>query len=97
VNARATRHRLNGHPSADLLVDALRPLIAELLEPLERRLDDLERQLNGGERRWITLEEAARRLDCSPNAVRMRVSRGRLEARHQGRRLYVSADSVDNL
>lgn len=46
---------------------------------------------------WLTLAEAAERLSCSTDAVRMRVKRGRLEARHQGRRLYVSAESVERL
>ena len=47
--------------------------------------------------RWLTLAQAADRLGCSPDAVRMRVKRGRLDHRRQGRRLYVSAASVDEL
>lgn len=47
--------------------------------------------------RWLTLEAAAERLDCTPDAIRMRVKRGRLEARRHGRRVYVSAASVDTL
>jgi excisionase family DNA binding protein len=46
---------------------------------------------------WLTLEQAAERLGCSTDAVRMRVKRGRLEPRRQGRRLYVSRESVDGL
>jgi excisionase family DNA binding protein len=46
---------------------------------------------------WLTLAAAAERLDCSVDAVRMRVKRGRLQARHQGRRVYVSRASVDGL
>jgi excisionase family DNA binding protein len=46
---------------------------------------------------WLTLEQAAERLDCSTDAVRMRVKRGRLESRRQGRRLYVSRVSVDGI
>ena len=46
---------------------------------------------------WLTLEQAAERLDCSRDAVRMRVKRGRLVARRDGRRVYVSRDSVDRL
>jgi excisionase family DNA binding protein len=46
---------------------------------------------------WLTLDQAAERLDCSTDAVRMRVKRGRLESRRQGRRLYVSRDSVDGI
>lgn len=46
---------------------------------------------------WLTLAEAAERLGCTRDAVRMRINRGRLEHRRQGRRLYVSAASVDRL
>jgi hypothetical protein len=89
---------VNERASGELLLDALRPLVAELVEPLERRLAELERQLNGGRpRRWYTLEEAGERLGCSATAVRMRVKRGRLEGRYQGRRLYISAASIDRL
>jgi excisionase family DNA binding protein len=49
------------------------------------------------ERRWLTLSEAAERLGCTPDAVRMRIHRGRLDHRRHGRRLYVSAASVDRL
>jgi excisionase family DNA binding protein len=47
--------------------------------------------------RWLTLGQAAERLGCTPDAVRMRVQRGRLEHRRQGRRVYVSAEAVDRL
>ena len=46
---------------------------------------------------WLSVKQAAERLDCSPDAVRMRAKRGRLESRYQGRRLYVSRASVDAL
>ena len=46
---------------------------------------------------WLTLAEAAERLGCTPDAVRMRVNRGRLDSRRHGRRLYVSAASIDRL
>jgi excisionase family DNA binding protein len=46
---------------------------------------------------WLTLAEAAERLGCTPDAVRMRINRGRLEHRRHGRRLYVSSSSVDQL
>jgi excisionase family DNA binding protein len=48
-------------------------------------------------RAWLTLREAAEQLGCTPDAVRMRIKRGRLEHRRQGRRIYVSAASVDRL
>ena len=46
---------------------------------------------------WLTLDQEADRLACSVDAVRMRVKRGRLEARHHGRRVYVSRSSVDEI
>lgn len=46
---------------------------------------------------WYPVKEAARRLGVSEAAVRMRARRGRLLARRQGRRVYVSAASVDGL
>jgi excisionase family DNA binding protein len=48
-------------------------------------------------RRWLSLKEAGERLGVSSDAVRMRVNRGRLEASRHGRRLYVSAASVERL
>jgi len=75
----------------------------ELIETVAERaaaivLERLERDRspeNGA--RWLTLAQAGERLGCSPDAVRMRVKRGRLEHRRQGRRLYVAASSVDDL
>jgi excisionase family DNA binding protein len=88
----------NGRPDLDALLDALRPLVAAVVEPLEDRISELERQLDSARgRRWLTVDEAAEQLACSRAAVRMRVKRGRLEARRQGRRVYVSRDSVDRL
>jgi excisionase family DNA binding protein len=76
------------------LVKLLRPLVVELVtEELDRELAELRESAP----RWLTLEQAAARLGCSPGAVRMRARRGRLEYRYQGRRMYVSADSVDRL
>jgi excisionase family DNA binding protein len=81
--------------TGEALLEALRALVAELVdEQVARRLDELNRE-NGP--RWLTLEQAAEKLSCSPDAVRMRVRRGRLTHRYQGRRLYVSADAVDRL
>jgi helix-turn-helix protein len=76
------------------LVKLLRPLVVELVtEELDRELAELRESAP----RWLTLEQAAAPLGCSPGAVRMRARRGRLEYRYQGRRMYVSADSVDRL
>jgi excisionase family DNA binding protein len=66
------------------------------LEVIARRAADLV--LAESQRpEWLTLAQAAARLGCTSDAVRMRVKRGRLEARRQGRRLYVSAASVERL
>jgi excisionase family DNA binding protein len=77
--------------SAEDRVAIAEQVAAVVLEALEH-----ERTAKNGAR-WLTLEQAAKRLDCSPDAVRMRVKRKRLEGRRQGRRLYVSAASVDDL
>jgi excisionase family DNA binding protein len=76
------------------LREALRPLVTELVhEEVAQQIDERLRDRKA----WLTLAEAAERLGCSPDAVRMRARRGRLEHRYQGRRLYVSADAVDQL
>jgi excisionase family DNA binding protein len=46
---------------------------------------------------WLTVAQAADLLGCSPDAVRMRIRRGRLAARRQGRRVYVARLSVVEL
>jgi excisionase family DNA binding protein len=76
----------------------------EVVAAIERLVDErVAAALAGAARpassspRWLTVAAAAERLGCSPDAVRMRVRRGRLEARRQGRRVYVSAASVDRL
>jgi excisionase family DNA binding protein len=75
------------------LVDVLEELITERVAAALATIAPAESR----EARWLTVEQAAERLGCSPDAVRMRVRRGRLEHRRQGRRLYVAADSVDRL
>jgi hypothetical protein len=74
------------------LLDALDELVAERVAAELACLD-----ASRGSPRWLTLEQAAAQLGCSPAAVRMRASRGRLEKRRHGRRLYVSASSVAEL
>jgi excisionase family DNA binding protein len=64
---------------------------------VEARVEQALAQHEKRERVWLTLKEAAERLGCSPDAVRMRVKRGRLDHRRQGRRLYVSALSIERL
>jgi hypothetical protein len=86
------RERLAAVLAPDLL-DALDALVAERVAAELARLD-VHRDSGP---RWLTVEQAAQRLGCSPAAVRMRASRGRLTTRHQGRRVYVAAASVDDL
>jgi excisionase family DNA binding protein len=74
------------------LVDALEQLVAETV-----RNQLAAAGAAAPSRRWLTVVEAAEKLACSERAIYMRVHRGRLEHRHQGRRLYVSAVSVDEL
>lgn len=74
---------LVAHPRLQALVEAR----------VERALAERDHR----DRRWLTLKEAAEQLGCTPDAVRMRINRGRLEHRRHGRRLYVSAASIDRL
>jgi excisionase family DNA binding protein len=46
---------------------------------------------------WLTVHQAADMLGCSPDAVRMRIRRGRLISCRQGRRVYVARRSVVEL
>jgi excisionase family DNA binding protein len=46
---------------------------------------------------WLTVPQVAALLGCSPEAVRMRIRRGRLVTRRQGRRVYVARSSVVEL
>ena len=82
----------------DRLAAVLAPELVEALEELvaERVASELARIESSGPD-WLTFEQAGERLGCSPEAVRMRATRGRLERRHHGRRVYVSAASVATL
>jgi hypothetical protein len=82
----------------DRLASALSPELVEALEELvaERVASELARLETSGPE-WLTLDAAADRLGCSRDAVRMRAARGRLDTRHHGRRVYVSAASVATL
>jgi excisionase family DNA binding protein len=81
------------------MTDLALPIPDELVEAIATRAAEivLERLRPAEPREWLTLDEAAKRLGCSRDAVRMRGKRGRLETRHQGRRVYVSRKSVDEL
>lgn len=87
-DARARLERL----LAPAVVDAIEQLVeARVREELALR------DAQTVSRTWLTLEEAGEQLGCSPEAIRGRIRRGRLEARRQGRRVYVSAASVESL
>lgn len=68
-------------------VDALEAFVAERVEAA----------LSNAPTAWLTIDQSAARLGCSPDAVRKRVARGRLDTRRHGRRVYVSAASVGEL
>lgn len=87
-------------PWADGLLDELAMQLAthpgfEALVQARVEQTLAERESQG--RAWLTLTEAAELLSCTPDAVRMRINRGRLEHRRHGRRLYVSAASIEQL
>jgi Helix-turn-helix domain len=85
--------------SRDRLLAALSPELVAALEELvaDRVRQELHAARDEANAAWLTLEQAGELLDCTADAVRMRVKRGRLKARKQGRRLYVSAVSVERL
>ena len=83
-------------PEEAVLQCVARDLAQALLPLIDARVDEriaavLQQQR---QREWVTLAEAAKALDLSPAATRMRVKRGRLEGRTDGRRVYVKAASV---
>jgi excisionase family DNA binding protein len=81
------------------LAAALAPELLDALEDLvaERVAAELASRPAPQAAPWLTLEQAGELLGCSRDAVRMRASRGRLETRRHGRRIYVSAASVAEL
>ena len=73
---------------------------AEVVELIEALVVERVGELVGNGQEpapWLTLEQAGERLGCSVDAIRMRIKRGRLAARHDGRRVYVSRASVDGV
>lgn len=88
---REARDHLAAYVSADLLelVDAY------VDERIAAAFAAQSRPTEGNGSSWLTIAQAADILDCSADAVRMRIKRGRLEARKDGSRVYVSRRSVD--
>lgn len=60
----------------EVAAEAAREEVARLVQP----------------RRWLTLAEAAEEYGCTEAAMAMRVKRGTVESKRQGRRVYVRAD-----
>jgi hypothetical protein len=82
--------------SRDVLELALSPeLLAALDEHIREIVAEALREERAraarapSRREWLTLAEAANEFGCTPNAMRMRVTRGTIESKRQGRRVYV--------
>ena len=81
------------------LLDLL--LSPELVAALDEHIREVvaeairEERARQPRREWLPLAEAAREYGCSEDALRMRVNRGSVEARRQGRRLLVRAPETD--
>jgi hypothetical protein len=82
----------------DALIAALSP---ELLAALDERNREIARDVFRHEyarqqqRRWAPLAEAAQIFGCSSDALRMRIKRGSVEFRRQGRLLFVRVDDLE--
>jgi excisionase family DNA binding protein len=70
------------------LADALRSL-----EERIARLEERDRERDG--REWLTVDQAARLLSCTPEALRARARRGRIPSHRQGRSLYFRRSDVE--
>jgi hypothetical protein len=80
------------------LADVLAPDVLAALDAFvdERIAAALATQpTDNGHGRWVTLEEGATLADCSVDALRMRISRGRYRSRRDGARVYVLRADVD--
>lgn len=82
----------------DRLAASLAPdLLAALEEYVDERIAAAlpYQPHTNGRPRWLTLTQAADLADCTADAMRMRVTRGRYRSRRDGARVYVLADDVD--
>jgi len=86
---------MNGREDlADLLsADVLAALDAFVDERIAAALSTAP--ASNGRGRWVTLEDAATLAGCTPDAMRMRVSRRRYRSRRDGARVYVLRGDVD--
>jgi hypothetical protein len=92
VSDRPTAERLELLFSAQML-ELLDEHVREVAADAVRQ--ELARQK--APKRWLTLGEAASRLGCSYDAMRMRAERGTVPARRQGGRVYVLASAIEEL
>jgi DNA-directed RNA polymerase specialized sigma24 family protein len=67
--------------------DVAESILEAIQEQVRKALDERERRDLSNE--WLTPAQMAERLGISPEAVRKRAVRGRIESRHHGRRLLV--------
>jgi hypothetical protein len=88
---------VTGRPPARDVLEAL--LSADLLALIDEHVREVAAEAAREEvarltqpRRWLTLAEAAEEYCCTYEAMVMRVKRGTVESRRQGRRVYVRAD-----
>lgn len=62
---------------------------AEEIHAIRQQLDTLVRLVEQSHIQrapeWVTVQEAARNLDCSPDTIRRRVERGEMEAKGAGK------------
>jgi len=72
-------------------------LSPEAMAELERYVQEQIREALVTERakRWMTVAETAEYLGISEPAVRMRIERGRVPAKHNGRSLLVDRVALD--
>ena len=82
-------------PAEDTLRRVLAPDVVEaLLAVIDERVAEAM-TTDSQTPRWLTVEQAASYLGCSPKAIRGRIERGRLAALREGRRVYLDREALD--
>ncbi|MGB8294731.1 MAG: helix-turn-helix domain-containing protein [Polyangia bacterium] len=77
------------------LDEVLRAAVAAEVGPLVQRIDRLTALVEAlRPAQWLSVDETAKRLSCSPQTVTAMAKRGELIFRRAGRRLLVSAESI---